>query len=152
MGRPPKDYDATDDTLTQKRPLGLSEIGDPGPIERVSESDFIEVAKTEKFMNDILTIIVHESVEDGSLEIITPSVNGVNQPIIRGIESNVKRKYVETLARSRMTKYVQKTPDPSRPDNIQMVERTSLTYPFSVLHDPHPNGRAWLKAILAQPQ
>ena len=64
---------------------------------------------------------------------------------------NVKRKYVEALARGRTTKYEQKTMDPSRPENIQMAEKTALTYPFSVLHDPNPKGRAWLKAILAQP-
>lgn len=129
----------------------MGEIGDPGPIEKVSESNFVAEAELEQFMNEVLTVVVADSTEDGALDIICPSVNGVNQPIIRGHEQKVRRKYVEALARSRITKYTQRVIDPTRPDNIQMQERTSLTYPFTVVHDPNPKGRAWLKGILAQP-
>jgi hypothetical protein len=74
----------------------------------------------------------------------------LNQPIIRGRQQKVKRKYVEALARCRVTKYEQQVMDPMRPENIQMVERTALSYPFAVIEDPHPNGRAWLESILDQ--
>lgn len=146
-----KETEAHDGELGKGRTLGLGEVGNPGPIEKTSESNFVEEKKLAAFMNEVLTIMVAPSTEDGSLEIITPQVNGMNQPIIRGRETNVKRKYVEALARGRTTKYEQKIMDPNRPENIHMAEKTALTYPFSVLHDPNPKGRAWLKAILAQP-
>jgi hypothetical protein len=31
-----------------------------------------------------------------------------------------------------------------------MVERTVLSYPFEILHDPNPKGREWLERILAE--
>lgn len=151
MGRPPKQTDAHDGELGKGRELDLDEIGDPGPIEKASDTNFVEEAELEAFMNEKVTIVVSTSSEDGALDVIIPTVNGINQPIIRGKEIRVKRKYVEALARGRTTRYEQRVMDPSRPENIQMIERTSLTYPFSVTHDPNPKGRAWLQAILQQP-
>ena len=142
---------ATSDDLGTRQPLEPAEFGDPGPIEKVSESDFVNEAVLDSFMNEIVTVIVHQDPSDNAVENPCPNVNGLNQPFIRGVEQKVKRKYVEALARCRVIKYEQKVPDASRPENIQMVERAALVYPFSVLHDPNPIGREWLKAILAQP-
>ena len=139
------------DKLGKDRIMEQGEIGASPPIEKVSENDFIKKAELESFMNDILTIVVHPSQEEGALDFAPPQVNGVNQPILRGRNSQVKRKYVEALARCRTTKYVQQVIDPSRPENIQMKEMTTLTYPFAVLDDPSPIGRKWLDAITSQP-
>lgn len=150
-GRPPrKETEATGDQ-TQSRAFDLPEAGNPGPIEKVAETDFVKAAELENFMQEMVTVYVAPSTTAGELEVITPMVNGVNQPIIRGREIQVKRKYIEALARGRTIVYDQQVQDPSRPENIQMVERAAVTYPFSVSHDPNPKGRAWLEAILAQP-
>ena len=146
-----KTVEVNDDGLGAPRIIGQSEIGDPGPIEKVTENDFVKAAKLEAFMNDVLTVLVHESQEEGALEYVVPQVNGVNQPIRRGVNSKVKRKYIEALARCRTTRYVQKVQDASKPENIQMVERTTMTYPFAILDDPSPIGRKWLESIKAQP-
>jgi len=143
--------EVVNEKLSQGKAMSLGEIGDPGPIEKVAEINFIKTAQLEAFMNEVLTILVHPSSEEGALDIAPPQVNGLNQPIIRGVESKVKRKYVEALARCRVTKYEQRVQDPSRPENIQMCERTVLSYPFAVLHDPSPRGRSWLEAIVSQP-
>jgi hypothetical protein len=150
MGRPPKETDAVE--VGNRQPIEMCEIGDPGPVEKVSETQFIkEEMALEAFMNEVLTVVVHADTSDNAVENPCPNVNGLNQPFIRGQEQKVKRKYVEALSRSRITRYVQQTPDPSKPENVQMLERTALYFPFSVLHDPNPKGREWLKAILAQP-
>lgn len=146
-----KHTEVVNEKLPQGKDMNLGEIGDPGPIEKVAESDFVKTAQLEAFMNDILTVIVHPSSEEGALDIAPPQVNGLNQPIIRGVESKVKRKYVEALARCRVTKYEQRVQDASRPENIQMIEKCVLSYPFAVLHDPNPRGRAWLEAIVSSP-
>ena len=143
--------EAVNEKLAKGKEMNLGEIGDPGPIEKVAENDFIKTAELEKFMHEVLTILVHPSSEEGALDIAPPQVNGLNQPIIRGVESKIKRKYVEALARCRVTKYEQRVQDASRPENIQMVERTTLSYPFAVLHDPNPRGRQWLEAIVSSP-
>jgi len=144
-----KHTDVVSENIKQEAPMGLGELGEK-TIERMSENDFAKNIPLENFMNDVLTIIVHPAADEGSLDVITPNVNSLNQPIIRGVESPVKRKYVEALARCRTTKYTQKVMDPGRPESIQMQPRTIVTYPFSVIHDPDPNGPAWLKAIMEQ--
>lgn len=146
-----KETNATSDDIGKRDPLPVTELGDPGPIEKVTDTDFAKEAELQAFMQEVLTVVVHQDGNDNSVEFPCPSVNGLNQPFIRGKEQKVKRKYVEQLARTRTTKYEQRVTDPSRPENIQMIERSALTYPFTVTHDPNPKGREWLKAILAQP-
>ena len=143
-----KEYDAHDGELGKGKDLELGEIGDPGPVEMTAQADLKDL-ELEAFMNEMLIVRVHEDSNDNSVEVPCPNVNGLNQPFIRGQDQKVKRKYVEALARCRVTKYEQQQ-DMNRPDNIKMVERTALAYPFTVMHDPNPRGRAWLDAILKQ--
>lgn len=145
--------EVNDNALRKELSMSISEIGKGDAVEVTADQNVIrmkEMLEREAFMNEVLTIIVHPASDEGALDIITPAVNAVNQPIIRGIESKVKRKYVEALARGRTTKYTQKVIDSSRPENIQMEARTFLTYPFAVIHDPNPRGRDWLRAIVEQ--
>jgi len=136
------------------RNMTLGEIGDGKGIEVQSPQDIIKMkarADLEEFMNQVLTIEVMKDGTQGAYPVITPNVNGINQPIIRGKVQKVKRKYVEALARSRITNYEQEVPDPSKPDVMDMLDITTPTYPFRVTHDPHPRGSEWLQAILDQP-
>ena len=68
---------------------------------------------------------------------------------MRGQETVVKRKFVEALARCRTTKYQQRH-NPIERDKIENVPITVQTYPFSVLEDRNPKGRAWLQGIVAE--
>lgn len=122
--------------------LGLAEAG----IQTEPAPDLNLAA----FMEEPVLLYVHPDTTPGSLDVILPTVNGINMPIIRGKDQWVKRKYVEALARSRITAYTQQVPDASRPENIQMVPATQLTYPFSVREDKNPQGRAWLENIIRQ--
>ena len=133
--------------LGKEEALNLAEIGEPGPIEQVTERDIDMKA----FMEDVLVIRVQHDKTPGSIPTVAPEVNSVRQNIIRGVDSKVKRKYVEALARSRVTDFEQVTPNPADPSNIQMKPTTTLSYDFVVLHDPHKHGREWLEQILAQP-
>jgi len=144
MARPPKTYV---EDVAQEKGKNLSEIGNKGPIEQTSERDLNLAA----FMEDVLTIEVVLDETEGAIPTICPEVNSVKQYIIRGQKQKVKRKYVEALARSRITKQVQKWENPNDPSNIRMIPVTTLTAQFLVHHDPHPDGREWLKNILAQP-
>jgi hypothetical protein len=145
----PKEINVGNDSIPQGHTIPLGEIGKHAAFEQVAENDLTKDAlEHEAFMNEPVTIIVHQAVEEGQLPIQTPSVNGVNQPIIRGQEITVKRKYVEALARCRTTKYVQNI-DQRDLSNIQMVEQTVVSYPFSIIKDT-AKGAAWIKKILAE--
>jgi hypothetical protein len=141
-------FEAADELVAQDEPVGIGELNKAEqPIEKASEGDIGD----EAFMNDVLTILVHEGTEESDNEVIIVNCNGTNQPIVRGQRIPVKRKYVEILARSRKTTYRQQVHDPSQPHNIQMIPKSVLFYPFTVYHDPHPDGREWLQQILDQP-
>lgn len=144
--------EAVTEKLGKEDSRGIGEIGRTAPIERVSENDFAKDMDLEAFMHQELTIVMASGSgkDEWANPVEVPSVNTVNQPIIRGAECRVKRKYVEALARCRYTDYEQNVHDSSKPENIQMEPVTSLCYPFTVIEDPHPNGREWLKAILAE--
>jgi disulfide oxidoreductase YuzD len=113
---------------------GIEIIDDEPVIETVAESrDFSKLAADEAFMNELVTVMVHATTDE-------------NQPN----HVVVKRKYVEILARMKETKYTQVTRNASAPDQIDMVARHGLSYPFDLVEDKNPRGRAWLQNVLAE--
>ncbi len=144
-----RDFDAT--SVNSGSAFTLSEIKGHGPDPGIDvDIKFNEIA-LEKFMHELVTINVYPDGLSGALDVVTPTVNGVNQPIIRGFDQLIKRKYVEALAWSRNTNYQQSVADQSRPENISMKPLTSITYPFIIREDRNPKGREWLEGILRQP-
>lgn len=129
--------------------LTLDEVGKPKKVEIETElkQDALE---REAFMNEKVTVLLHDSEQEGANQVEVFTVNGVNQPVIRNRPQDVKRKYVEAMARCRVTKYRQMQADPTRPDSILMRSHTVPKYPFSVIHDPNPKGPQWLKEIMSQ--
>lgn len=151
---PSQRFDTNDIEIEGDKPVAIDEISnhtalDLEQITGGSATD--EQMALEMFMNEIVTIVVAESADEEALPIVTLTVNGVTQPIMRGIATPVKRKYVEALARAKETKYKQALADHNDPSSITMVPRTALAYPFSVEKDANPNGMAWLRDILKQP-
>lgn len=139
--------------MARQRPVEGIEISDDAPVvETVAQSaDFRELAADEAFMNERLTVMVHATTDENQPTHIIVNCNGVNQPIIRGVPTLVKRKYVEILARMKETKYTQITANPAAPDLTEMRARHGLAYPFEVTDDPNPKGRSWLQNVLAEP-
>ena len=131
--------------LPRGRPKTIPELSvNPSEIERVSNMSSVEL---EAFMNEPVTIYMHISRNPSELEIETPNVNGINQPIVRGHECVIKRKYVEVLARCTSSRYEQYI-TPGRPENNRMIEKKVQTYPFDVRRDT-AKGKAWLDLIYA---
>ena len=136
----------------QKAVQGVEVHDDQSQIDPVSlVTDFKDVANSEAFMNELVTIEVHASTDENQAPHLIVNVNGTNMPILRGVPTTVKRKYVEVLARMKETRYNQVTPNPAAPDVSEMRARTALAYPFTLLEDSNPKGRAWLNHILAEP-
>ena len=138
--------------MTKNKMTG-NEINDDVPvIETVAETkDFRQLAAEESFMNEIVTVLIHATTDENQAPQVIVNCNGMNQPIVRGYPTEVKRKYVEILARMKETKYSQSTPNPSEPDRIMMNARHGLAYPFDLVEDKNPRGRAWLNNVLAEP-
>jgi len=130
---------------------GMEIIDDEPVIETVAESrDFCKLASDEAFMNELVTVMVHSTTDENQPNHVVVNCNGMNQPLIRGVPTTVKRKYVEILARMKETKYTQITRNASAPEQIDMIARHGLSFPFDLVEDKNPRGRAWLQNVLAE--
>lgn len=131
---------------------GIEILDDTPTIDPVSQvADLRELAASEAFMNEMVEVMVHSSTDENQAPHVILNCNGTNQPILRGVPTRVRRKYVEILARMKETKYSQVTRNPAAPDQIDMIARHGLAYPFELMHDDNPRGRAWLANVLAEP-
>ena len=124
---------------------------EPSVIEKVDHQPSNEKLSNLAFAEEEMVIVVHDSVDVNDDPIPYVINGGRRQAFIRGQEQSVRRKYVEILARMKRTRYTQeKYKDSQGIDSIRNIPHTALVYPFTVVSDPNPNGRAWLKAILAE--
>lgn len=116
------------------------------PADRVIDRGW---AENMAFANEKVTVTVHESTEKNAEPIVEVFCDGIPQRFIRGQAQEVKRKFVEVLARARSTSYSQREErDGGFVEGSVFDPHTALRYPFSVNHDPNPRGADWLKSIL----
>lgn len=102
------------------------------------------------FANEIVTVMIHESTDKSANPFPEVIVNGRVQRFVRGHEQQVRRCYVEKLARMKLTTYSNlKTKDVDGEDVYRYPSSTGLQFPFVVIDDS-PKGVAWLKGILAE--
>ena len=126
------------------------QIVDDAQIETITK-DIKQLVLDEAFMNEMVTVMVHSSTDENQSPHVILNCNGTNQPLMRGVPSTIRRKYVEILAHMKETKYSQVTRNPAAPDQIDMIARHGLAYPFELMEDANPRGRAWLNNVLAEP-
>jgi hypothetical protein len=121
-------------------------------LDRVSQDKSLkDHIRDAAFMEDFVEVEVHPSTNENDPGHVILNVNGVNQPIFRGVPTKVRRKFIEVLARMKQTSYTQRPTDYINPERSnELIPRTGLAYPFQVLNDPHPKGNAWLRGILAE--
>lgn len=137
--------------VTPKPSKGIEVHDDQQLIEPVSSvADFRTLASDEAFMHETVVVYVHPTTDENQPPHVILNVNGTNQPVIRGVNTPMKRKYLEVLARMKETKYTQMTPNPAAPDVSEMRARTALVYPFDLIEDSNPKGRAWLNNVLSE--
>lgn len=145
--QPSAPFHAYDQSLGAEIPRVIGELGDPAPVVVEGPVNL----STEEFNEEVLTVVMHESTEKDALDLVPIWINGRVQNFARGHPQQVKRKYVEKLARTKRTTFSQnRTPGLGEAGNT-MYPKMALEFPFSVMHDPNPNGAAWLRKVLAEP-
>ena len=150
-----RDVDTTAHKIGQDRPREMPSTGpariQPSEVQVVDRPVDKEWADQMEFNEEELTILIHETTNPSDDPVPFVINGGRRQAFIRGREQKVKRKYVEVLARMKVTTYTQeKYRDSQDIDAIRNVPHTALKNPFSVIHDPNPRGHAWLKGILSE--
>jgi len=127
----------------------IEALDPPEPIIIAGKMVSPEKAAELAFNEEILTVLVHESTDVNDDPMPGVWINGISQFFLRGIEQNVKRKFVGALARAKKTVYTQQR----LPDNAgyRQIGHTRLANPFQVIYDPSgAKGVAWLKDALKQ--
>lgn len=101
------------------------------------------------FMAEPITIHVHASSDPTAEQVFIAGNGGRMETFKRGETKTVQRKFVEVLLRAKVTTFTQER---RRGDDGVMYDmqmpHTSLRYPFSVTHDPHPRGQDWLRSMM----
>ena len=148
------DFDTTNKKIGQP---GVREMPSTGNA-RIEQSDIevierpVKASKLEllKFMEEEVTIVVHDSTNPTDEPVPYVINGGQRQAFIRGQKQRVKRKYVEVLARMKVTGYTQERfRDSQNIDSIRNIQHNALRYPFSVIEDSQ-RGKDWLEAILSE--
>lgn len=135
----------------KRQPLPNVDVHDDLTVDPIVTQEFDQTISEEEFMNELLVIEISPSTSEEDNPIVPLNVNGNPHPVARGFPVEIRRKFVEILARCKETKYKQPTRDMMNPEaGNALIGRTALTYPFQVLEDKNPKGRAWLQAVLAE--
>lgn len=139
----------------QDRPRHLRAAGkarqalDPAvvqPVERVVSNEKLEALK---FNEDMLIIRVAESTNPTDEPFAQVWNDGRSVVIPRGEDVQVRRKFVEVLARAKKTTYTQE----KLPNNegYRNIPHTALKFDFALINDPNPRGgQPWLRGILSE--
>lgn len=142
--------EAAEQTVGQDRPRDLPAKGKSRlearhiePVEHVSSEKLAMLA----FMEEVVTVVVHDSTNPQDERIVEVWNDGIPQRFIRGQEQQVKRKYVEVLARAKQEGYSQE--ELPNKEGYRNIPHTALRYPFAVVGDSD-KGKAWLKRVLAE--
>jgi hypothetical protein len=118
------------------------------------DADFAQLAADEKFLHEIVKIRIATTTDPNAPPFATVTVNDINNRvrIPRGVVVPVKRCQVEILARMRETRYQQPPRNPMDPESGNMlIPQHAQVYPFEVVEDKNPLGRAWYERLMAEP-
>lgn len=132
-----------------REPLDWRVLRNGSPqVETITEREFKTVEEAEAFMAELVDIEVHRSTDPNASPQVPVGVNGDKLWLPRGTPVRLPRKFVEVLARSQEASFRTDTnPDPQA-DEGKIIRRTNgQSFPFSVLRDPNPRGRAWLERV-----
>lgn len=103
------------------------------------------------FFEEVVEVEITPTDNPRAEQVINLCCNGINQFMIRGVKTPIKRKFLEILARAKTETIA--TPefiDGNGDRSTRVVKSQGLRYPFRVLRDDNPNGRAWLENVLIQ--
>lgn len=122
-------------------------------IEAISEREFETHTKQgkleyEKFMQEPVVIKIHKTTDKNEPPTVGLGCNGMQIYVPRERPVRLPRFFVENLARSQERIYrTERNPDPNADEGMFTKRHSGASFPFSVLKDDNPKGRAWLARV-----
>lgn len=155
-----KGHEAAAEDLGHAEPAHMTEdagTSDEAFLVSPRPESFSDPAHKEKlanlaFMNELVTVHIHDTSEKNADPVFEIQVNGEKEFFIRGQKKTIKRYFAEGLARAKPVSY--RNEEYTTSEGVRAVRWPSnrgLRYPFDVVEDRNPRGRSWLNSVLAQP-
>jgi hypothetical protein len=125
------------------------------PVLGKGMSELDAKAKLLAFYEEKLDVILLDTNDPNPEPHVFLSVNGRgpmpggNPWVPRNVPVTMARKYVEQLCRAKPVR-MRTVPgvDASGAKTMNVQRSSSLRYPFTVVRDPNPRGRAWLQELM----
>jgi hypothetical protein len=114
----------------------------------VSEREFKTQAENEAFMQEEIVIRLHPTSDKNAPPVVPVGCNGEQVWLPRGRPISIPRKFIESLARYETSFTSVRTQDPNADEGFVNKASAAQPYPFSVIRDENPKGRAWLERIM----
>lgn len=118
------------------------------PVTPVGEREFKDVVEAEAFMQDQIVIRIHPTGDVNAPPVVPVGCNGEVVWLPRGRPVSIPRKFIESLARYETGYATQRAMDPNADEGMVQRTRANQPYPFTVVRDNHPKGRAWLERVM----
>lgn len=117
------------------------------PVDGPLNKDYLDELA---FMEEVIEIMVHEVDDPTAENPVQAANNGRIMLFPRGVPTKAKRCIVDSLiVKSDRVTTPEFTNDGG--ERLRTIKRHSaLKYPFSVIHDPNPMGREWLRRRMAE--
>ncbi len=120
-------------------------------IEPVDAPTFSDRAAMEAFMREFVVVRIHASAVPGDENPVPLSVNGRQIFVWREEDTAVRRMYAEQLMRAKPVQIRTEQQRTPAGDIRNLVHKTaSLRYPFQIVRDDNPRGRAWASKIMSE--
>ena len=134
--------------------VAIIDSPDVKDIQTVADGDLASIAADEAFLNEPVKIRIHPTINPNDPPVVVLTCNSAAERVVvgRGQPTVVKRKHLEILARVRETRYAQKQAfNADLESGNFLYASVGQVYPFEVIEDKNPKGRAWLENIMAEP-
>lgn len=120
--------------------------------------DLDEKAKALAFMEEPVTIHLHDSSDPNAEKFAFVSVNGEGplaggkgKWLARGMSHTIKRKFLDVLIRARTTSFTQPFKDETNEQRVNFLRpHSAMRFPFSVERDDNPQGHKWLRELMGR--
>lgn len=150
-----KRIDTSDRDVGQDSSRAMSTTGDAvldppriEPVERPMDSEKVAMLA---FFEEMVTIRMATSTDPNAEQIFEVWVNGEPQIFKRGETKTLKRKFVDCLARRKLTTHtLEKYTNANGDEAYRYPSHTALRYDFQMIRDDNPQGADWLRHTLME--
>lgn len=102
------------------------------------------------FNEELVEIVVDESSDPHAENPVPVGVNGQYVYFKRGEATTCKRKFVEALCARNVNIRTEETRNNLGEMGTNIRSTSAIRYPFTMLNDPNPKGREWLRNLVVR--